>query len=187
LQEKTVIRQGDKITNARTGQVMIFRETGTETNGSLLEIECFNPRSDEREPVHIHPKQESSNKVISGRLHFWINGKEHIIEPGECIVIPAGVPHRFWNEDNEEAHHIARFSPALNIAGFFETFFALSRDNKLNKNGIPNFLQASIIALAHKNEIRLTKPPWPIQHLTYLLLSPIGKLLGYRADYKSKN
>jgi quercetin dioxygenase-like cupin family protein len=184
---KTMIKQGDTITNARTGQVMIFRKTAAETNGSLLEIECFNPRTDEREPVHIHPQQESSAEVISGKLHFWIDGKEHIVSQGERIVIPPGVPHCFWNEDQQEAHHIQRFYPALNIACFFETFFALSKDNKLNKNGIPNFLHASIIALAHKNEIRLTKPPWPIQYLTYLLLTPIGKLMGYRADYRSKN
>ena len=182
-----MIEQGDKIANARTGQVMIFRETGAETNGALLEIECFNPKSDEREPVHIHPKQESSNEVITGKLHFWVDGKECTIGPGEQIVIPPGVPHRFWNEDNEVAHHIGRFSPALNIAGFFDTLFALARDGKLNKNGIPNFFHACVIVLAHKDEIRLTKPPWIIQYFTYLLLAPIGRLLGYRSDYKSKN
>jgi quercetin dioxygenase-like cupin family protein len=182
-----MIKQGDKITNARTGQIMIFRKTGKETDVSLLEIECFNPKSDEREPVHIHPKQESSTEVISGKLHFLVDGKEHIIGPGERLVIPAGVPHCFWNEDATEAHHIARFSPALNIAGFFDTFFGLSRDGKLNKNGIPNFFHTSIIALAYKDEIRLTKPTWAIQYLTYLLLTPIGKLMGYRANYQSKN
>src|SRR4030095_9853719 len=182
-----MIKQGDKIFNARTGQIMIFRKTGKETSGTLLEIETYNPKSDVLEPVHIHPKQESSCEVISGKLHFWVDGKERIIGPGESIVIPAGIPHRFWNEDPTEAHSIHRFSPALDIAGFFGTFFALSRDGKLNKKGIPNFLHVCIIALAHKDEIRLTKPSWPIQYLTYRLLEPIGKLLGYRKDYKSKN
>jgi quercetin dioxygenase-like cupin family protein len=182
-----MLKQGDKIFNDRTGQTMIFSKTGKETNGALLEIESFNPKSDALEPIHIHPQQESSCEVISGKLHFWVDGKERIIGPGEHIVIPAGVPHYFWNEDATEAHSIQRFSPALNIAGFFDTFFALSRDGKLNKKGIPNFLHVCIIALAHKDEIRLTKPPWAIQYLTYLLLAPIGKLLGYRADYKSKN
>jgi quercetin dioxygenase-like cupin family protein len=74
-----MIKQGDKITNARTGQIMIFRKTGAETNGKLLEIECFNPNSDSREPIHIHPQQESSCTVISGKLHFLIDGKEHIV------------------------------------------------------------------------------------------------------------
>ena len=31
-------RQGDKITNARTGQTMIFLRTGKETNGELFEF-----------------------------------------------------------------------------------------------------------------------------------------------------
>jgi quercetin dioxygenase-like cupin family protein len=182
-----VIKQGDKIFNARTGQVMVFCLTGKETDGKLLEIESFNPKSDLLEPVHIHPKQKSSCEVISGSLHFLVDGKERIIGAGESIDIPAGVPHCFWNEDMIEAHSIQRFSPALNIAEFFNTFFALSRDGKLNKKGIPNFLHASIIALSHKDDIRLTTPPWPLQYITYLLLLPIGKLLGYKANYKSKN
>jgi quercetin dioxygenase-like cupin family protein len=181
-----MIKQGDKITNVRTGQTMIFRKTGKETDGALLEIECFNRKSDQLEPIHVHPKQESSCEVLSGKLHFLVDGKELIIAAGERIVIPAGVPHRFWNEDTEEAHHIQQFSPALNIAGFFETFFALSRDGKLNDKGIPNFFHASVIMLKYKNEIRVTSPPWTIQYLTYLLLAPIGRLMGYHADYESK-
>src|SRR5688500_11633429 len=163
LPKKKMVNQGDKITNPRTGQTMIFLKTGRETNGSLLEIECFNPKSDTLEPIHIHPKQVSSNEVISGKLHFLIDGKEHIVGPGECIEIPAGVPHCFWNEDDTVAHHIARFSPALSIAEFFDTFFALSRDGKVNKNGIPNFIHVCLIGLAHRDDIRLVKPPWPLQ------------------------
>jgi hypothetical protein len=34
---------GDTITNSRTRQRMIFRKTGSETNGTLLEIEGYNP------------------------------------------------------------------------------------------------------------------------------------------------
>ncbi len=82
-------KQGDKITNTRTGQRMVFLQTGKETNGNLLEIESFNPKSDMREPIHVHPKQESSAEVISGKLHFLVDDKEQIIGPGERIVIPA--------------------------------------------------------------------------------------------------
>ena len=180
-----MIKQGDKITNARTGQVMIFRKTGAETNGALLEIECINPTSDEREPVHVHPKQDSFCEVLSGTLHFLVNSKEIKVHAGKNITIPKGIPHCFWNEGPTEAHHIQRFSPALNIAGFFETFFALSRDGKLNKKGIPNFIHGSVIMMEHKDEIRLASPPWPLQYFAYWLLSPIGRLMGYKAEYKS--
>jgi hypothetical protein len=61
-----MIRQGDQITNPRTGQVMIFLKTSAETNGELLQIECFGPPTLEREPEHIHSFQQSSFEIISG-------------------------------------------------------------------------------------------------------------------------
>lgn len=81
------------ITNLRSGQRMIFRQTAKDTNGQLLEIETFNPPSTEKEPEHIHPKQESSAEVLSGEVRFSINGRVQIVKAGETIVIPPGVPH----------------------------------------------------------------------------------------------
>jgi len=179
--------QGDKIINTRTGQTMIFLQTGNETNGKLLEIESFNPKSDMKEPLHIHPKQESSAKVISGQLHFLVNGKEQIIGPGEQITIPAGIPHCFWNEDNIVAHSIQHFSPALHIDEFFETFFDLAKDGKLSDKGTPLFLQLPLMGLKHKNEIRVTNPPWAIQLLTYWILAPVSFLMATELLINQKN
>src|SRR5450759_567234 len=91
-----MIKQGEKITNIRMGQVMIFLKTGAETNGALLQIECFSPQTLEREPEHIHPFQENSFEIISGSCVFDVDGKEQIVGPGESINIPANVPHHFW-------------------------------------------------------------------------------------------
>ncbi|HEV8506970.1 MAG TPA: cupin domain-containing protein [Chitinophagaceae bacterium] len=181
-----MIKQGDKIVNPRTGQIMIFKTTGKESNGVLLEIESFNPVSNEREPIHIHPKQESSIEVLSGILHVLVDGKEHILKSNQKIVVSAGIPHCFWNEGLEEAHHLGTFSPALNIAEFFDSFFALARDGKLSKKGIPNMFQTSVMGLAYKDAIRLTNPPWFLQVLLYRMLAPIGKLFGYSDHYESK-
>jgi mannose-6-phosphate isomerase-like protein (cupin superfamily) len=182
-----MIKEGDKIRNARTGQIMVFLKTGAETNGQLLQIDCISPSTAVKEPEHIHPCQENRFEIISGSCHFSVDGKEQIIGPGQSITIPPNVRHHFWNSGNLDAHYIQEFRPSLNIADFFETFFALSRDGKLNDKGIPNFFHVSIIMLKYKNEIRVISPPWPIQYLTYIVLAPFGKLLGYHADYKSKN
>jgi quercetin dioxygenase-like cupin family protein len=173
-----------EIYNPRTGQRMIFLKTGKDSEGNLLEIECFNPPSTEREPEHIHPIQESSCEVISGKLQFNIGGIRKEIKAGESVIIPAGVPHHFWNEENTEAHHLQRFSPALHIDDFFRTFFALARDGKLNRKGLPNFFIISLLSMKHQDEIRLTKPPWLVQKFTFLLLAPIARVLGYRSSYK---
>lgn len=179
--------KGDKISNSRTGQIMIFLQTSAETNGKLLEIECYSPPSDAKEPEHIHPIQENTFKIISGSCLFSVNGEEKIIEEGQTISIPPGVRHHFWNPSNTVTHYIQEFRPALDIEAFFQTLFALSRDNKLNKNGIPNLFHGSLIMLKHKNEIQVTNPPWPIQLLTYWTLAPFGYLMGYRSKYRSIN
>ncbi|TWT09321.1 cupin domain-containing protein [Planomicrobium sp. CPCC 101079] len=171
------------ITNPRSGQTMIFRKTAKDTNGTLLEIESFNPPSASSEPEHVHPKQESSAEVISGKLHFDINGNVQIIGPGEKVVIPPGVPHHFWNEGPEEARSIQRFSPALNTESFFKTYFALARDGKLNEKGVPNLLLTARITMHYQNEIRLTSPPWAVQKLLFSVLSPAAALMGYKKQY----
>jgi quercetin dioxygenase-like cupin family protein len=177
-------QSSEAITNVRTGQKMFFRKTGRETNGTLLEIECFNPSSDVKEPEHIHPVQESTFEVISGKLHFQINGKIQTAVSGEVVRIPAGIPHYFWNGGETEAHYIQRFNPSLHIDTFFRTYFALARNNKLNKKGLPNLFLISLISLNHQNEIRLVKPPWALQIFIFSILAPLAKLLGYKEAYE---
>ena len=181
-----MIKQGDKIINARTGQSMLFLRTAAETNGEVLEIECISPPSLAREPEHIHPVQENIFKIISGTCNFSIDGKEQVAGPGRTIRIPPNTRHYFWNATDMDVHYVQEFRPALQIADFFDTFFALSRDGKLNEKGLPNFFLMSLIGLKHRNEIRVLNPPWPIQLVTFIALAPIGLLLGYKPGYSSK-
>ncbi len=181
-----MVKQGDKITNFRTGQTMVFLKTAAETKGELLEIECFSPPSPAREPEHIHPFQENIFKILSGTCVFSIEGQEQTAGPGQTVLIPPKVKHFFWNQGDTVAHYIQEFRPAFTIDGFFETFFNLSKDGKLNEKGIPNFFHASLIMLKHKNDLRVTRPPWALQLFTYYTLAPMGWLMGFRSGYKSK-
>jgi Cupin domain len=161
---------------------MIFSDSPANKDGQLLEIECFSPSSAVKEPEHVHPLQENIFKVISGKMNFSVNGKLQIVGPGESITISKGIPHYFWNDGGMEAHYIQYFRPALQMEKFFRTFFSLARENKLNKNGLPNIFLISIISLKYQTEIRLVRPPWVLQKLIFSVLSPIGILLGYKAS-----
>ena len=177
-----MIRAGDRITNARTGQVMTFRKTGAETDGALLQIDCESPPTAMREPEHVHPLQESRFEMLEGTCSFSIAGRETQVHAGETVTIPANVPHCFWNAGETTARYVQEFRPAGRIDAFFETFFALARDGKLNDAGVPNLLLGAGIMLEHKDDIRVTRPPWPLQYLTYVVLAPIGRLLGLGAE-----
>lgn len=169
--------EGQQITNPRTGQRMTFVEMREE----LLRIESVNPPGDRTEPVHLHPKQESGAEVVSGALVFEVAGEERRVGPGESITIPAGTPHRFWNDGEEDAHSVQHFRPALDIASFFETFFALAARGELDENGMPPLLQVAVMAPEFSDEIRPASPPWPVVRLMGLVLGPVARMRGYRA------
>jgi hypothetical protein len=142
---------------------MVFLETGEETDGELVRIDSYNPPTGVPEPEHVHPFQQSGTEVLSGSLRFRIGGEERSVKVGESITIPANTPHNFWNDAEDEAHHIQWFRPALKIDRFFEMLFGLAQDGKLNDKGLPSLLQLAVGVPYFGDEIRLTTPPWAFQ------------------------
>jgi mannose-6-phosphate isomerase-like protein (cupin superfamily) len=140
-----VAKAGDEIANPRTGQRMVFLETGEETGGELLRIDSYNPPSAPLESEHVHPFQESGAEVISGSLRFRVGGEERSVKAGESITIPVDTPHHFWNDGEEVAHSVQWFKPALKIDRFFESYFGLAQDGKLNEEGFPSFWQPALM------------------------------------------
>ena len=176
-------KAGDEIVNPRTGQRMVFLETGAQNDCELVRIDSYNPPTSVPEPKHVHPFQESGAEVISGSLRFSVGGEDRSVKAGESITIPANAPHHFWNDGEEEAHSVGWFRPALKIDRFFETFFGLAQDGKLNEQGLPSLLQLAVSVPYFGDEIRLTNPPWAIQRALFGLLAPVGRMLGYRPEY----
>jgi quercetin dioxygenase-like cupin family protein len=171
-----VIQAEDEIFNPRTGQRMTFLETPAETGGEILRIDSVNPPSDALEPEHVHPKQTSGARVLSGTLRFWVAGSKRSVGPGEEIWIPPNTPHRFWNDGDVEARSIQEFRPALDIEGFFRRLFALAQHGRVGRNGLPGPLDAALLIADFGDEIRLTSPPWPAQRAFAVLVAPIARL-----------
>ena len=165
-----------EIFNPRTQQRMTF----VELNDELLRIDSVNPPADEREPLHVHPKQQSGAEVLSGSLVFEVAGQQRRLGPGDTIEVPANTPHRFWNDGDEDVRSIQYFRPALDIASFFETLFVLARDGKLDGKGMPRPLQLAVMVPEFGAEVRPVSPPWPILRVLTAALGPIARLRGYR-------
>jgi quercetin dioxygenase-like cupin family protein len=169
--------QGERISNPRTGQSMTF----IEVREDLLRIETVNPPSDDREPLHVHPCQESGAEVLSGSLVFEVDGTCTTLAPGESISIPANAPHRFWSGGNDDARAIQYFRPALAIGDFFETLFALAAADKLDARGMPRPLQLAVMVPEFGREIRPVGIPWPLLRSLALLLRPVARARGHRS------
>ena len=60
---------------------------------------------------HIH-KFDQLYWVLEGTLSVDVADQHHDVGPGHLVVLPAGVPHRNWNEGPELERHVAFLVPA---------------------------------------------------------------------------
>lgn len=178
---------GQDITNSRTGQRMVFRTTAGDSNGGLLTIECWSPPDGPGippEPVHTHPNQEKLIRVAEGELTVRVDGAERILRAGEQVTVPAGTVHSFWNPSGANAHYWSEFRPALRTAEFFITLFALARDGKLNKDGMPSMPQLMSSGDRFQGEIMVVSPPAFIQKVSFAVLGPLMRAFGYKPEHE---
>ena len=177
-------RAGEEIYNPVQNDWIVFKKTARDTGGELLSAELVvSPRGGN--PLHVHPLQEEHFEVLSGTLGVQVGEEHRSLGEGEEALVPPGAPHRWWNDaDEEEARVLLELRPALNTEIGFETVYGLARDGKTSKNGVPNLLQLAVMFTSlHKGELYLAKPPIPVQKALFALLSPVGKLLGYKDHY----
>jgi mannose-6-phosphate isomerase-like protein (cupin superfamily) len=103
------VKQGQQISNPRTGQ----RMTIISADRAELRLDTLNPPTAVREPMHVHPRQESGAEVLTGSLIFEVAGERRRIAAGEKIAIAANTPHRFWNEGPDDARAVQRDAQAI--------------------------------------------------------------------------
>jgi quercetin dioxygenase-like cupin family protein len=177
-------RAGEEIYNPVQGDWIEFRQTAWDTGGALLSGEMVvAPRGGNG--LHVHPLQEEHFEVLSGTLGVQIGDEHRILREGEEAIVPPGTPHRWFNEDDrEKARVLLELRPAFNTEIFFETLYGLAKDGKTDEHGVPNLLQTAVALNGlHKGEIYPAMPPIALQKALFALLSPVGKLVGYRDHY----
>ena len=170
------MKPGQQITNPRTGQ----RMTLISADLAELRLDTLNPPTTVREPVHVHPRQESGAELLGGTLVFELAGERRELSAGETIMIAANTPHRFWNEGPDDARAIQFFRPALDIAAFFETLFVLAQTGQLASSGMPKLMALIAMVPEFGDEIRPTNPPWPVLRTVARVLGPIARARGHQ-------
>jgi mannose-6-phosphate isomerase-like protein (cupin superfamily) len=173
---------GDEIIDVQGGKI-IFKETAASSNGQLLEIEAHYPANSELPPEHYHPYQEERFQVLEGTIRAIVNGQENLYKPGQDFTIPPGTPHAMQNVNSEEGRVIWQTRPAMKTEFFHETIRKLSKDGNISTKERSNMLQLAVIFREYKDEFRLNKPPYLVQFILFGILSPIGRLRGYKARY----
>ena len=166
-----------------TGERIVFRKRARDTGGQLMEMNLYLGPSGFVAAPHVHPSQEERFEISGGPAIFRIGSEERKYEPGEVVVVPPGTPHVWWNASDSEITTLIQFRPALDTETFFETYFGLARDGKVNKKGLPNALQMMVFARAYHREMQLPRRQQRALYPLAVLLAPVGRMLGYRGRY----
>lgn len=172
------------INNPKTGQSVTFLLTSGDTNGELLHMESSFRSFSKEPPPHYHPNQAEDFHVLSGELMVRMNGSVTVYKKNETFHIPPNKIHSMWNGSGNTTTVKWIVKPALNTENLLETISGLANDGRTNAQGMPDFLQSVLIARKYSNVFRAAKPPYFIQRLAFIVLTPISYLLGYRPSYK---
>lgn len=166
-----------------TGEHLVFRKRAADTGGELLEFMLRMAPGGFIATPHVHPMSEERFEISGAPVMIQVGRTKRLYQPGEVAVVPAGVPHNWWNPSAEEAATLIQFRPAFDMETVFETMFGLAADGKVNKRGVPNPLQMMVLARAYRREVAPAPPlRWLVGPLS-AVLAPVGRRLGYQARY----
>lgn len=62
------------------------------------------------ESLHIH-KMDKFYYILSGTMQLEIDGQSHSAGPSTLVFVPAGIPHRNWNDGPDAEEHLVIFVP----------------------------------------------------------------------------
>lgn len=57
-------------------------------------------------PDHVHAVEEVL-RVLAGKAEIWIADARYAVDPGESVIIPAGIRHGFINTGQDTLHTLA--------------------------------------------------------------------------------
>ena len=174
--------KGKEIRNAKSGHRIKFIQTSADTQGSYLEMIATYERKSAEPPTHYHPYQEEFIEIIKGELAVRMNGEIEVLGPGHQLYIAKNTSHAVWNHTDKETIMRWKVVPALETERFLETVTGLANKGKQGSNGKLPFLQVALLANRFAKVFRMARPPFIVQRVIFLFLTPFAYLLGHDSE-----
>src|SRR5450432_220434 len=154
-----------------------FLKTSKETGGAYTLIEIDLGKSD-GPPLHYHKTFSEKFEVKEGILFLQVGKDRKKLNIGESFLVPAGMPHRFYNEsDANVKFHITLEPGHTGMENFIKIFYGLASDGLTDEKGKPkNFAHLAVaLTISDSNAPGLLS-----------ILSPIIRIVANRAKKNGK-
>lgn len=138
-------------------------------------------------PLHIHARSEERWAIVTGRLGARVGADVLTLGSGDRAVVPAGVPHTWWNDGPEEVRFRLDVIRPLKMEKAFAAIAGMAREGKalvLYGRCIPIHI-VDLALLLCATDSYVAEPPIPrwLQKITYRGIVTAAHRLGYQPRY----
>jgi quercetin dioxygenase-like cupin family protein len=176
-------KAGDIFNNPVTGETGYVRIGTDQTDGKLLVSDLRVRAGGASIGPHFHPTIDERFTVLKGKIGYILDGKKGVLQAGDAMDLPKGIPHDWWNAGDEEARVIVEIRPGARFERMAITLFYLAAEGKTDKKGMANPLQMAVIAQEFSDAVVFMSPPQWVQRLLFGIMAPLGRLAGFKATY----
>ncbi len=157
------------------GESLTFLARVPGTRGDRLLVENT-VKSGVGPPMHVHHHQDEPLTVVRGCIGYEQRGESpQFAGPGDTVLFPAGVVHRFWNAGTDDLVCTGYIEPADNIEFFLAELFASTRRAGGSR---PNPFDAAFLTWRYRSEFGLAVVPALVQRVVFPVQVAIGSMLG---------
>jgi quercetin dioxygenase-like cupin family protein/uncharacterized protein YndB with AHSA1/START domain len=141
------MKAGDVLELGPLGLRIEFRRTAEETGGELIEADVTGRPRGLLAQRHVHPEQAERLEVLEGTMKVAMNGREHILGPGQAIDVPPGTPHTQQPIGPGPGRVRISVRPAGRTEGFLERLAELCAQGQIARTGFPRPLAGAELVL----------------------------------------
>ncbi|GEM_PF-296292 len=175
---------GPVIDNPISGERIIIRQSGEQTDGRLLSFDHYLPPGGHVPARHVHPNQEERFTVLEGQMRFRLGWRRAIVAgPGDTVVVPRGTAHWFGNAGEGVSHARVEVRPALRLQEVFERSAAMEVVEPFPGTRIPRLSDLAPLMIEFQRELAVPDVP---AFLVTAFLTPFA-WLGRRRGRDAKH
>ena len=154
-----MITTGEVLSMPALGVRVEFRQTAADTDGELVQFDVVGRARGFIAAEHVHTGQTEHYEVIEGEMRLVVDGREHLLGPGDEMETPPGVPHRQLPGGDGEG----RVRVTLRPAGDSEAFLRRVACLDMNRWGFPRPVDAAAIIRDFGAGGHAARPPYAVQ------------------------
>ncbi|MDP9793928.1 mannose-6-phosphate isomerase-like protein (cupin superfamily) [Catenuloplanes nepalensis] len=129
------------IANPVMGVEVTFLKAVDDPGGDQVESLVRIPAGEIGPPPHYHLDFEERFTAVEGTLHMDLGDQRGLrLEPGESVLVPRTVRHRYYNAGDRDAVFRFEATPGAAYERATRAAFGLARDGRTDHRGVPREL-----------------------------------------------